>query len=157
MTPIKTPVREDGSATLVCPACNTIKTISAEKFRNSRHGMAVRCTCGHVFHILFDFRSYYRKQTSITGTYEISGQAGGVGSGTMKIHNISRNGIGFTVSGPHKIEKGMELSLTFQLNDKNKTTMKKTVLVVSVQDKVIGCHFKDAGDLDKALGFFLQG
>ena len=88
--------------------------------------MNVRCRCQHAFTVLLDFRRHYRKQTSLPGTYEIPSE-GGVGGGIIHINNISRGGVGFTVSGLHRIEKDQELQIEFQLNDKNKTVLKKQV------------------------------
>ena len=148
-------VRENGTATLVCPSCGTIKHVAADKFRHGRHAMTIRCRCQEVFKILLDFRHHYRKTTTLGGTYEIISQ-GGTGGGIIHIHNISRGGLGFTISGQHYIEKDQELHVEFQLNDKKKTVLKKQVVVRSVQQNTIGCEFKWDVEMDKALGFYLQ-
>lgn len=155
MTDIKVHVRENNTATLMCPACGAIKHIAAEKFRYACHTINVRCRCQQLFSILLDFRRHYRKQTSLPGTYEIISE-GGIGGGIIHINNISRGGVGFTVSGLHRIEKDQELLVEFQLNDKKKTTLKKRVLVKSVRQNAIGCQFKDNPEMERALGFFLQ-
>jgi hypothetical protein len=155
MSDIKAHVRENNTATLICPACGAIKHIAAEKFRFGRHTINVRCRCQQLFTVLLDFRRHYRKQTSLPGTYEIISE-GGIGGGIIHINNISRSGVGFTVSGLHRIEKDQELLVEFQLNDKRKTTLKKRVQVKSVQQNAIGCQFKDTAEMERALGFFLQ-
>jgi len=155
MSNTKAHVRENNTATLICPACGAIKHIAAEKFRFGRHTINVRCRCQQLFTVLLDFRRHYRKQTSLPGTYEIISE-GGIGGGIIHINNISRSGVGFTVSGLHHIEKDQELLVEFQLNDKRKTTLKKRVQVKSVRQNVIGCQFKDNAEMERALGFFLQ-
>jgi hypothetical protein len=155
MSDIKAHVRENNTATLICPACGAIKHIAAEKFRFGRHTINVRCRCQQLFTVLLDFRRHYRKQTSLPGTYEIISE-GGIGGGIIHINNISRSGVGFTVSGLHRIEKDQELLVEFQLNDKRKTTLKKRVQVKSVQQNAIGCQFKHTAEMERALGFFLQ-
>jgi len=155
MTDIKVHVRENNTATLMCPACGAIKHIAAEKFRYGCHTINVRCRCQQLFTVLLDFRRHYRKQTSLPGTYEIISEDG-IGGGIIHINNISRGGVGFTVSGLHRIEKEQELLVEFQLNDKRKTTLKKRVLVKSVRQNAIGCQFKDNAEMERALGFFLQ-
>ena len=65
--------------------------------------------------------------------------------------------MGFTISGRHRIEPGQELQIEFQLTDRNKSVLKKPVVVRTVQDNTVGCEFLCTGELDKALGFFLQG
>ena len=148
-------VRDNNTATLICPACGTIKHLSAGKFQHSRHTMAVRCRCQHVFNVLLDFRRYFRKQISLPGTYIITSD-GGVGGGVIHIHNISRGGLGFTVSGLHRIEEGQEVLLEFQLNDRKKSALRKPAMVKSVCQNAVGCQFKDNAELDRDLGFFLQ-
>ena len=105
--------------------------------------------------MLLNFRRHYRKQTNLHGTYEIISE-GGVGGGIIQINNISRSGVGFTVSGLHRIEIDQEIRIEFQLNDKNKTLLKKQAVVKSVRENMVGCEFKGNAEMDKALGFFLQ-
>lgn len=152
---VKAYVRANGTATLICPSCNAAKNIAAEQFRHGRHSLTVRCHCQHVYSILLDFRRHYRKKTNLPGTYEILSE-GGVGGGIIHVINISQSGLGFTVSGLHRIEKDQLLLVEFQLNDKKKTVLKKRTVVKSIQQNIIGCQFKDDVAMEKALGFYLQ-
>lgn len=155
MKTIPVHVRGNNAATLACPFCGVIKHFSAAQFRSARHTVTVRCRCQETFSVLLDFRRNYRKQTNLPGTYEVVSE-GGMGGGIIQINNISRSGVGFTVSGLHRIEKDQELRIEFQLNDKNKTVLKKQALVKSVRQNAVGCEFKSNTEMDKALGFFLQ-
>lgn len=155
MTEVKVHVRENNSATLVCPSCRTVKHFDAGRYRHQRHVFSVRCRCNQVFSILLDFRRHYRKQTSLHGTYQILSE-GGVGGGIIHIHNLSRSGLGFTISGLHAIQQDQVVEIEFQLSDKNKTVLKKQAIVRSVRQNSIGCEFISSSDIDKALGFFLQ-
>ncbi|MBM9537778.1 PilZ domain-containing protein [Desulfobulbus alkaliphilus] len=152
---LKAHVRTNGTATLICPACGAVRNVSAERFRHGRHVITARCRCRHVYNILLDFRRHYRKKTNLPGTYEILSE-GGVGGGIIHIINISRGGLGFTVSGLHRIEKDQLLLVEFQLNDKKQSVLKKRATVKSVQQNVIGCQFMEDAAMEKALGFFLQ-
>jgi len=152
MASIKVHVRDDLTATLVCPACGVIRQIAADRFRQSRHTVKVQCRCQQTFEVLFDFRHHYRKQVNLTGTYQIIGGGGGI----INLTNISRGGVGFTISGLHQIEKDQRLQIEFQLNDKKRTVLKKMVLVKSVQQNQIGCQFEDQAEMEKDLGFFLK-
>ena len=154
--PLTIHIRDNNAATLVCPACGLVRQIAVAKFRNDRHTLAIRCRCGHVYSVLLDFRRHFRKPTSLAGTY-VSRDPAGPGGGVIRILNISRSGVGFTVSGRHRILPGQELQIEFQLTDRNKSVLKKPAVVRSVQDNTVGCEFLCAGELDKALGFFLQG
>ena len=152
MDRVKVHVRDDLTATLVCPACGTLRQIAADRFRQGRHMIKVQCCCQQTFEVLFDFRRHYRKQVSLTGTYQIIGEGGGI----IYLNNISRGGVGFTVFGLHRIEKDQRLQIEFQLNDKKKTMLKKMVLVKSVHQNQIGCQFEDLTEMEKDLGFFLK-
>lgn len=154
MASVKSFVRNN-TATVICPACNTAKSISAEPYRFKKHSMRAHCRCGETFTLQLDYRAHYRKITSLPGTYSITtpGKAGG---GVIHIRNISRGGIGFTVSGIHHLENNLNLILEFQLNDRNRTKLRKEVLVRSVKINDIGCQFVDNAMEEKALGFYLQ-
>ncbi len=145
----------DNTATIICPACNKAKTVSAEPYRNTKSVIKVRCTCGEVFALRLDFREHYRKETNLPGTYSIT-TPGKVGGGVIHIHNISREGIGFTVTGLHHLEKGLELILDFQLDDKKKTKLRKEAVVCLVEKDYIGCKFVSTAAEEKALGFYLR-
>ena len=154
--PLTVHIRDNNAATLVCPACGLVRQIAVAKFRTDRHTRAIRCRCGHVYSVLLDFRRHFRKPTSLAGTY-VSRDPAGPGGGVIRILNISRSGVGFTVSGRHRILPGQELQIEFQLTDRNRTVIKKQAVVRTVQENTVGCEFLCAGELDKALGFFLQG
>ena len=154
--PLTVHIRDNNAATLVCPACGLVRQIAVAKFRNDRHTLAIRCRCRHVYSVLLDFRRHFRKPTSLAGTY-VSRDPAGPGGGVIRILNISRSGVGFTVSGRHRILPGQELQIEFQLTDRNRTVIRKQAVVRTVQENTVGCEFLCAGELDKALGFFLQG
>ena len=114
--------------------------------------MAVHCRCKESFSVLLNFRRHYRKQTNLSGTYKIAGEAES-GGGIIQINNISSSGVGCTVSGLHRIEKDQEIRIEFQLNVKNKTVLKNLAVVTSVRQNAVGCEFKNNVEMDKALDF----
>jgi len=154
MADVKIYVRDNNTATLVCPSCQAVKHFEAGRYRHQRHTFSVRCRCQNLFSVQLDFRRNYRKPTSLDGTYAVI--RGGGGGGLIHISNISRGGIGFTVSGIHNIETGQLLQIEFQLNDKKKTVLQKQAVVRRVRQNSIGCEFNYNANQDKALGFFLQ-
>ncbi len=74
----------------------------------------------------------------------------------MQVINISRSGIGFSISGIHAITVGQKALLTFQLDDRKQTELSKQVIVRSVMQNTIGCEFIDHSQFEKDLGFYLQ-
>ena len=155
MKEVKTYVRNDGTATVICPVCKRVKHFSAEPYRNKKHTIRVRCVCGEIFILLLDFRRHYRKPTNLPGTYSII-TPDKPGGGLMHVRNISRSGIGFTVSGRHNFEKNLRVKLNFQLNDRQQTKLSKEAIVRSVRGNYIGCQFPPNDPIEKALGFYLQ-
>ncbi len=155
METIKAFVRPDNTVTIVCPVCKTTKQISAAPYLHKKHSIKIRCVCDAIFTVQFDFRRHYRKQTSLRGTYRIidSPETGG---GIIHIHNISRSGLGFTVSGLHTMQEKQTIQLEFRLNDKNLTRLTKQATIQTVHNNFIGCQFVDQDSLEKALGFYLR-
>ncbi|MCF6186573.1 MAG: PilZ domain-containing protein [Desulfobulbaceae bacterium] len=155
MAEVRVFVCGDNTATIICPACNAAKTISAEPYRTKKNLIRVRCRCNEIFSLRLDFRDHYRKETSLPGTYSITTPEK-VGGGVIHIRNISREGIGFTVTGLHHLEKGLELILKFRLDDKQKTKLEKKAIVRLVEKNYIGCQFIKTAVEEKALGFYLR-
>ena len=147
-------VREDGSATLTCPNCNKVKTVSVSQFKERQHRLQVRCSCKHVFRINLDFRQYFRKATKLRGVYALHPPA--VGGGPVDILNLSLLGLCFQVSGLHKIEVGQKGRIDFTLDDKKETRLVREFTVKSVKGNLVGCQFIKDRQFEKELGFYLR-
>lgn len=148
-------VKTNDTASIQCPDCSTVRNIAVGKFRNSRHTLKTRCSCKATFYVALDFRRHFRKPANIIGVYTITGTPGGSG-GQMQVYNISRSGIGFTVSGQHNITVGQKALINFRLHDKKNTELTKKVIIKRVNENKIGCEFIKQNRLGKDLGFFLQ-
>jgi hypothetical protein len=152
---VKTFVREDNTATIVCPSCSTVKIVSVAAYREKCHFLKVRCACGSTFRIHLNFRQFYRKTTELPGTYRCIKPPGG-GGGPMIVQDISRGGVGLRISGTHNLRKGYILSLSFNLDDKKNTPLNKEVCIQSIHDNMIGCRFSGNQPYEKELGFYMQ-
>jgi PilZ domain len=147
-------VNTDGIAVIKCPSCSKIKNLQADKFRGKQHTLKVRCSCGHAWSLLLDFRRHYRKETELTGTYVLESPA--IGGGRLTVMNISRSGVGFTVTGLHTIKIGQKARLQFTLDNKKRTPIDKRVTVRAVLGNYVGCEFLEERAFEKDLGFYLQ-
>ena len=147
-------VKPNNLATIRCPECGFVKNISVAKYRHDRKPLKIRCRCNHTFVISLDFRQHFRKPVILTGTYHLQPPANG--AGLMKVKNISRSGVGFTVSGIHAIQPGQKARIEFTLNNRKKTKLDKKVAIISVSGNFIGCTFLDDQPFEKDLGFFLR-
>ena len=155
MANVKAFVHPNNTATIICPACNLAKQVSVKAYRHKKHRIKIRCICKSVFVVQLDFRRHYRKKTQLTGTYRIINPTAG-GGGIIHIRNLSQSGLGFTVSGIHKIQIDQSLLLEFQLNDKHQTTLTKKAHVRYIDQNYIGCQFMNQDSIEKALGFYLR-
>ncbi len=86
--------------------------------------------------------------------YRIISEGGGGGSAS--IHNVSRGGLGFTVSGTHNIQIGQKALIDFVLDNHKSTRLSKEVEIKAVKDNYIGCEFISHQPFEKELGFYLQ-
>lgn len=146
-------VKEDNKATLVCPACNSAKTIDVVQFRNRQHILKVKCRCGNSFKVQLEFRRHFRKNTELRGTYDIKPPA--VGGGITKITNLSLSGACFEIRGIHDLKIGQVGSLVFTLDNRKETVLFKQVVIKSVAGNKIGCEFVEDRAFEKELGFYL--
>ncbi len=74
----------------------------------------------------------------------------------MTVHNISRTGLGFTVSGQHFMKKDQILQVEFHLDDHEKTKLVQKIRICSINNNYIGCEFTDLEFFAKKLGFYLR-
>ena len=144
----------DGKVTLICPACSVPKSTSVASFKGKCHFLKVRCPCGNVFRVQLDFRQQHRKTTDLQGVY-VCVKPPGLGGGRMTVKDISRGGVGIEVIESHNLQVGCILEITFNLDDRKKTQIKKKTVVRSITDNFIGCQFTDEELYEKEIGFYL--
>ncbi len=147
-------VSDEGQATITCPQCGLTRQARVDQYRGRKHTIKVNCSCGIGFPLTLEFRRNYRKRAELQGTYRILSNGGG--GGPAKIYDVSRNGIGFTVSGVHSIKVGQRALLDFTLDNRKQSRLQKEVVVRSVDRNRIGCEFNSHQAFDKDLGFYLQ-
>lgn len=147
-------VADDGRATITCPHCGLTRQARVDQYRGRKHTIKVNCSCDLSFPVSLEFRRTYRKKTDLKGTYRIlSGDGGG---GQVAIRDLSRNGIGFTVSGIHSIRIGQRVLIDFTLDNRKQSRLQKEAVVRSVDNNLIGCEFNNQQAFEKDLGFYLQ-
>ena len=155
METVKTYVCQDNTATIICPSCNKAKTVRIKGKLQKKHSVKARCGCGALFMVQLDFRRHYRKEVDLVGHYVVTDPPDG-GSGTVRITNLSYEGIGFNLPRTHQLQPGQKLEIEFRLDDKKHTLLKKEAVVRLVEDGYIGCQFINQEYLEKALGFYLR-
>lgn len=138
---------------IVCPACDSAKSISASRFRHRLHLLKVKCKCGNVFKVHLEFRRHFRKNTELEGMYGLNSPA--IGGGKVKVINLSLSGACFEVRGVHDLKIGQRGSLVFTLDNRKETVLFKRVVIKTVASNRIGCEFVEDRAFEKELGFYL--
>jgi len=143
-----------GTATLRCPDCSRSKRVAVSKYSGRKHTIKVKCSCDTTFLVHLEFRKHHRKPTELQGIYKIMSE--GAGGGSAIIHNISKAGLGFTVSGVHNIRIGQKALIDFVLDNNKSTRLSKEVEIRTVTKNHIGCQFISHQPFEKDLGFYLH-
>ena len=151
-------VRDDGTTVLKCPFCSHARTVSLTSLRDKKRVIRVKCSCQKSYSVNLELRKIYRKSTSLRGKYINHSQQDDRNiriSGKIIVKDVSMGGIGFETVGKCTIEKDDELEVTFTLDDKHSSVIKKWVEVKIVRNRYVGCEFSSSNEYDKALGFYL--
>jgi len=149
----KTFVKPDETTMIVCPECSSARNISVSQFRHRNHLLKVRCKCGHSFKIKLEFRRHFRKETELTGTYDLEPPA--TSGGNLKILNLSLSGACFQIRGMHDLKIGQRGEVIFTLDNRKKSVLRKKVIIRNVSKNRIGCEFVKDRAFEKELGFYL--
>ena len=147
-------VKPDNTVDIKCPHCRTSRTVPVNKIKDPKKVFAVKCLCRKVFKVVLEFRKMYRKETELKGRY--INQSHPDDEGTIIISNISMNGLGFYLVGPHHIERDNILTVEFRLDDEQKTFITREVAIREVQGNFAGGEFVNIDRYDKFLDFYLM-
>jgi len=129
----------DNTVVLKCPHCGTAKIRHVGKFKGSKRRVKVRCSCGAVFSVSFDFRKTPRRETHREGYYTKLPEARAWRK--MLATDVSITDMGFTALGKHDLKIGDELKVRFTLDDHRCSKIEKKAIVRRVKDRHIGCEF----------------
>ena len=159
-------VNENNIAVFICPECKKSRNIDVSKYKNLDKASKIKCSCpcGHSYNVILEKRKYYRKKANFPGIYvNIVSSIGAnfleeVGRGTLKVTDISRTGIQFTLNIQHDFSLHDKILVEFRLDDKQRTPIKKEVIIKNINGLEIGAEFfstDPANPSDKAIGFYL--
>ena len=141
MTIKKVFVNNNNQAIFVCPKCEKAKTADVSRYKKLRQSVRVKyaCKCGHVCSVLLERRQYYRKETYLSGVYEL--RTGNL-KNTMIIKDISPTGLRFEITSKRDFNIGNNLIVEFKFDDDDDSTaVNKEVFVRSICDNMIGVEF----------------
>jgi hypothetical protein len=144
-------------ATFVCPKCSRSKTVNASKYSNLDKliKVKVKCPCGHVYTSILEKRKQYRKKAHLPGSFVHLVDGRPVNRGPMTVEDISATGLKLKLNTTLNCTIGDHLDVEFHLDDRNRTLIKKRIIIRNIIGLFIGAEFGPTEDLDKALGFYL--
>lgn len=144
-------------AVIVCGKCGQSKTIEADAAAIRGKTAQIRCkTCGNSFQVVFEARAKYRKDTALEGHY-FRKRPEGDEFGQMAVYDLSLGGMRFQPIGKAAFEPGDVLTVDFQLDDAQKSTVRASVIVRSIGERDVGVEFAMLDEhTRKLLGFYLM-
>jgi hypothetical protein len=149
-----TPTRQ---VSIICDECGGTYTNKVPTHICGNVLVKARCRCGHDTDLIFEFRQAYRKSTSLRG--RLQKHATGTKGQAVQVQNLSRDGIKFATSEWHNIHQADLYTLTFTLDNNQRSTIDKKIQIKYIDGKMIGAQFcpEDQLTYQKEIGFYLMG
>lgn len=138
-----------------CPACDLEKSVDVEKIRDVSH-WKVNATCrrcAHKFKVSFNFRKYYRKETSLHGRLYASFDTLDP-LADVHVSDMSLTGVCFECERL-SLTAGDVLVLRFLLDDEEQSALEKEIEITSVRGMKVGAQFRDTKGFDAVLGKYI--
>lgn len=144
-------------ATFVCPKCSKSKTVNVSKYVNLDKlvKVNVKCPCGHAYTSILEKRKQYRKETNLPGSYIHSAGDKPANRGLMTVKDVSATGLKLKPNVAQNFAIGDHMQVEFHLDDRNRTLIKKRVIVRNLNVPFVGVEFEPTEAHEKALGFYL--
>lgn len=140
-------VTSDNRATLVCNACGNRQRRDVSRFTGLQQEVRLkwRCTCGEVNRVVLERRNFIRIIVNLRGTFSFYSQDGRFSMAPMVVVNLSRGGLQFKREAyrrTHPFQEGDHLTVQFDLDDKNKSSITREVVVSTIRkDGTVGAEF----------------
>lgn len=152
-------ISKNNTAKLICPKCGESKTEKISEYLNIHEAVRLKhkCSCGFLYTVLLERRERHRKTVNLSGEYDYSPSTDQTSKGSIIVKNISRAGLSFQVNEDEKQDFviGDKLLIKFHLDDKQKTLIRKEVIVKNIRGSYIGAEFRSVDLYDRALGLYM--
>ena len=134
--------REEG--TFICPACDKGVIRDLSQFSQTRTAVRLKCkcSCGNVYRVLVERRRHFRKLANLVGMFTFRGGKGPPTKGLIKIRDISKSGIQFSVNSIPEFEVGDKLIIEITLDDEDRSQIREEGMVRRIQANIVGLSFK---------------
>jgi len=151
---------DNNKATFQCPKCQVSKEADVSKYKKLETSikLTVKCSCENLYSVILERRKFFRKETNFPGKFSFCPLLGRSQKSLMTVLDISRGGLKFKMTSVPLFKKGDIIEVEFNLDNSNKTLIKKQVFVRNIKDNFVNvefCAFDTNHSEDKALGFYL--
>lgn len=131
-----------------------LREVSFARFKNVKHEIVTKCSCGKQFIAKLNFRQHYRKPVTLVGQFmnlnsEIDAWT------PAKILDLSMGGLRLQMEFTTNVRTDDTLRVRFKLDGKKTIAINKQVNVRFIDGNTIGCEFIDLALEEKELGFYL--
>lgn len=149
-------LNDRGEGTFICPACEkgVIRDLSQFAESSAAIRLKCKCSCGNVYRVLVERRRHFRKPTNLVGMYSYLGKTGRPVKGLIKIRDISKSGIRFSVNNIPEFGVGDKLVIEFTLDDEERSQIREEGIVRRIHSNMVGLTFKTTDHYGK-LGQYL--
>jgi len=154
------------TVTVICPQCHKSKTVDISGYKKADTIAMIdcRCECGHSYEVMLERRKFYRKGADFPGAYihkktnlpGIYSRESEDDRGLMTVTDISRTGLKIRVNVARDFRPGDHLTVEFNLDDRNRSLIKKDVTVRNIQGKSVGVEFFAMENFGKLGAYLLK-
>ena len=151
-------ISSNNTATFRCPQCGKAKISDVSQYAKTDQKITVKCTCtcGHTFRCRLEKRRQYRKSADLPGRFTLIGENGPADSGLVKVVDISTTGLKLKLNAPRDFSIGEKLLVEFNLDNRQRSPMKKNVIIRNISGLYVGAAFLPNEMDDPVLGFYLM-
>jgi hypothetical protein len=146
-------INEDNMATFICPKCEYLKIMDISKFKelNTAVRIKCKCKCGHAYSVLLERRRYFRKKTNLPGVFVLN-----EAEYPITIKDISRTGMKIMSSIKNGFSIGDRISVEFNLDDRDRSFIKRDVIIKKIDGSYIGAEFPEPEFYGKLAPYLFQ-
>ena len=148
-------VRPDETAAITCNNCFRQKVIPVSSYKGRKSQIKIKCCCKNVFKVDLEFRKKFRKKTNLYGKFINHYRKK---SGDIIVKDLSLDGMEFNTKDIYKFKNGDKIEVSFFLDNTERTTINKEVIVRGVRKNSIGGEFVKLKQpaIESVLGFYLM-
>jgi len=153
-------VADDNMAVFECPQCKKAKRVDVSRYNDIQQAVKIRvkCSCRHIYNVSLERRKSFRKNANFPGTYTHVLPDYREDKGGITVKDLSRSGLKIKLNVEKEFKPGDILFVEFQLDDKQRSLIKKDAVIKKISGSYLGLEFKsiDSSDpSDKAIGFYM--